>query len=100
MNPSTSIVPELEPIFIRSVYNDEHLFIDIMLETERVNVKVRALVDSGASSLFMSPRVAKCFQQQHLRKAIPLTNIDGTPNQIRKISHQVRAVMELRGHRS
>ena len=99
-DPSTSIVPELETVFIRSVSNDDHLFIDIMLETERVNVKVRALVDSGASSLFMSPRIAKQFQRQHLRKAIPLTNIDGTPNQIGKITHQVRAVMELRGHRS
>ena len=100
MNPSTSITLELEPIFIQLVSNDVHLFIDIMLETERVNVRVRALVDSRASSLFILPRVARCFQQQCLRKAIPLTNIDGTPNQIGKISHQVRAVMELHGHRS
>jgi len=63
-------------------------------------VTVRALLDSGATGLFMDTTFAreKGFKMEKLKKPLLVRNIDGTVNAGRAITHQVECNMFFKGH--
>jgi len=63
-------------------------------------VAVRALLDSGATGLFMDMTFAKekGFKIEKLKKLLLVRNVDGTVNAGRAIMHQVECNMFFKGH--
>jgi len=63
-------------------------------------VTVKALLDSGATGMFMDKRTAAKhgFMLKELEKPIMVRNVDGTDNSGRAITHQVEANMYYKGH--
>jgi len=61
---------------------------------------VKALLDSGATGMFMDKRtVAKHgFRLQKLEKPIAIRNVDGTNNSRGAIMHQVKCNVFYKGH--
>ena len=60
-----------------------HFQVRVKLENGRVQTTAAAMIDSGATGLFMSKHFAseKGIRQFQLRKPIQVFNIDGTLNQ-------------------
>ena len=71
---------------------------------EKVNthegVSVKALLDSGATGLFMSKRLAERqgFKLEKLNKPIKVRNMDGSNNKGGSITHEVEVNLFYRGH--
>jgi len=63
-------------------------------------VAVRALLDSGATGLFMDTTFAKekGFKIERMRKPLMVKNMDGTINVGGVITHQVECNMFFKGH--
>ena len=63
-------------------------------------VTVRALLDSGATGLFMDTTFAreKGFKMEKLKKPLLVRNVDGTVNAGGAITHQVECNMFFKGH--
>jgi len=63
-------------------------------------VSVKALLDSGATGLFMSKRLAERqgFKLEKLNKPIKVRNVDGSDNKGRLITHEVEVNLYYRGH--
>ena len=63
-------------------------------------VVVRALLDSGATDLFMDTTFAreKGFKMEKLKKPLLVRNVDGTVNTGGAITHQVECNMFFKGH--
>jgi len=63
-------------------------------------VAVRALLDSGATGLFMDTTFAreKEFKMEKLKKPLLVRNVDGTVNAGGAITHQVECNMFFKGH--
>jgi len=63
-------------------------------------VAVRALLDSGATGLFMNITFAreKGFKMEKLRNPLLVKNVDGTVNAGGAIMHQVECNMFFKGH--
>ena len=63
-------------------------------------VAVKALLDSGATGLFMNMTFAKKkrFKMEKLKKPLLVQNIDGTINVGGAIMHQVECNMFFKGH--
>jgi len=63
-------------------------------------VAVRALLDSGATGLFMDTTFAKekGFKMERMRKPLMVKNMDGTINVGGVITHQVECNMFFKGH--
>ena len=63
-------------------------------------VAVRALLDSGATGLFIDTTFAqeKRFKMEKLKKPLLVRNIDGTVNAGGAITHQVEYNMFFKGH--
>ena len=63
-------------------------------------IAVKALLDSGATGLFMDTTFAKekGFKMEKLRKPLPVKNVDGTANVGGAITHQVECNMFFKGH--
>ena len=63
-------------------------------------VAVKALLDSGATGLFMNTTFAKekGFKMEKLKKPLLVQNIDGTINVGGAIMHQVECNMFFKGH--
>ena len=63
-------------------------------------VAVRALLDSGATGLFMNMTFAreKGFKMEKLRNPLLVKNVDGTVNAGGAIMHQVECNMFFKGH--
>ena len=66
----------------------------------RNTVQTEALIDSGASSNFISRSFARKnrFQSKKLKKPIEMVNIDNTPNKIGKIEEYVEEMMTINSH--
>ena len=60
----------------------EHFHVPITVSGVRRSKEVVAMVDSGASTLFINKRFVKenKIRTRKLREPIPVYNIDGTPN--------------------
>jgi len=63
-------------------------------------VAVKALLDSGATGLFMDMTFAKekGFKMEKLKKPLLVRNVDGTVNAGGAITHQVKCNMFFKGH--
>jgi len=63
-------------------------------------VAVRALLDSGATDLFIDTTFAKekGFKMERMRKPLMVKNMDGTINVGEAIMHQVEYNMFFKGH--
>ena len=63
-------------------------------------VAVKALLDSGATGLFMNMTFAKekGFKMEKLKKPLIVRNVDGTINVGGAITHQVKCNMFFQGH--
>jgi len=63
-------------------------------------VMLKALLDSGATGMFMDKRTAAKhgFRLQKLERPIMVRNVDGTNNSVGAITHQVEANMYYKGH--
>jgi len=63
-------------------------------------IAVKALLDSGATSLFMDTTFAreKGFKMEKLKNPLLVRNIDGTVNVGGAIMHQVECNMFFKGH--
>jgi len=61
---------------------------------------VKALLDSGATGMFMDKRTAARhgFTLQKLERPIIVRNVDGTNNSRGAITHQVEANVYYKGH--
>jgi len=74
---------------------NEHFHVPVTLEEFNHNlddskvITTSALLDSGASTTFISKRIVDDMELKTYKfeRAIPLLNIDGTPNTVGKISH-------------
>jgi len=71
---------------------------------EKINmhegVIVKALLDSGATGMFMNKRMAAKygFKLQKLKRPIIVRNVNGTNNSEGAITHQVEANVYYKGH--
>jgi len=63
-------------------------------------VSVKALLDSRATGLFMSKKLAERqgFKLERLAKPIKVRNVDGSNNQGGSITHEVEVNLYYRGH--
>jgi len=63
-------------------------------------ITVKALLDSGATGMFMDKRMAvrHGFKLQELERPIVVRNVDGMNNSGGMITHQVEANMFYKGH--
>jgi len=78
------------------------VWLDIGLEKVNTHqgVSVRALLDSGATGLFMNKKLAEKqgFKLERLIKPIKVKNVDGNDNKGRSITHEVEVNLYYRGH--
>jgi len=71
---------------------------------EKVNthkgVSIKALLDSGATGLFMSKKLAERqgFKLEKLNKPIKVRNVNGSNNKRASITHEVKVNMYYKGH--
>ena len=63
-------------------------------------VSVRALLDSVATGLFMSKKLAERqgFKLEKLKRPIKMRNVDGSNNKGGSITHEVEVNLYYRGH--
>ena len=63
-------------------------------------IAVKALLDSGATGLFMDTTFAKKkgFKMEKLKKPLLVRNVDGTANAGGAITHQVECNIFFKGH--
>jgi len=73
----------------------------VKLENGRIQTAAAAMVDSGATGLFMNRQFAEAKGVKRLRllKPIQVFNIDGTPNQAGSIQEFARLAMTVDGHK-
>jgi hypothetical protein len=74
-----------------------HFHIDCYLKGHRHTVKTAAMVDSGATALFLDKKFADSQKmwQEPLEHPIRLYNIDGTLNEASSITHQVSLYLRV-----
>ena len=86
-------VPEIDT-------NSEQLHIPVKLKGRNREKEIAAMVDSGASTLFLSKEFVR---KNHVRTtwlthAIPLYNIDGTHNKMGDITHVAELGLQIGDH--
>ena len=89
---SSVIIPETKEV-------KSHFHISCYLKGRHRTVKVAAMVDSGATALFIDKKYADSQKmwQTPLENPIQLHNIDGTLNEAGSITHKVKLVLRI-GH--
>ena len=77
--------------------SQSHFYIKCQLKGCHRIIKVAAMVDSGATSLFINQKYAKHHQmlQTPLEHPIMLYNIDGSLNEARSITHKVKLDLKV-----
>jgi hypothetical protein len=87
----TSSPATVRIIYINFDLIDGQIYIPISLSNGLKKVKIQAMLDSGASSLFISPRIIQRYQlmTQKLTCPIHIHNIDQTPNVMGFITESV-----------
>jgi len=63
-------------------------------------VTVKALLDSGATEMFMNRKMVARhkFNLQKLKRPVAVRNVNGTSNSTREIMHQVEVNVYYKGH--
>ena len=89
---SSVIIPETKEV-------KSHFHISCYLKGRHRTVKVAAMVDSGATALFIDKKYADSQRmwQTPLENPIRLHNIDGTLNEAGSITHKIKLVLKI-GH--
>jgi hypothetical protein len=61
---------------------------------------VRALLDSGATGMFIDREYVKAnhLNTQSLSRPIPVRNVDGTPNEAGSVTEMVELVLKYKNH--
>lgn len=72
--------------------------IPIKLQTTNGEETISALIDSGATTTFISPNFAKKFALKPLRRPIAILNIDGSPNGHGQIKEYLTTRMVINDH--
>ena len=80
--------------------NSNQIYVPIKLIRGKKTVRTKALLDSGATSNFLSPRlIKKCsIPIKELPRRIELTNMDETRNKIGYITHEAHLRMKIQDH--
>lgn len=78
----------------------EHFHIDVILVGKNRSKKTAAMIDSGASTLFISKRFVEenNVKALELVHSIPLYNIDGSRNQMGDITHVAELGLKIGEH--
>jgi len=89
--------------FVRTVRPQSELMINVglrIMDTHRI-VDVKALLDSGATGMFIDKKFAEGngIAMQLLDKPIRVYNVDGTLNQGGSITHEVTLMLSHKGHK-
>ena len=89
-NISSSVVPELTP-------SSSHFKIQITLKGQNCSASVVAMVDYGATALFISKRFIKDnkIRTHPLLRETPLYNIDGSKNHAGSIAHSTHLRLQV-----
>lgn len=87
--PNDHYIP---PVYhtVSSTSKYDHIHFDIQLFGKYKTADLKAMLDCGASTLFIHPQLvkAKNISTQHLPRPIPLRNIDNSLNAIGMITHE------------
>ena len=80
--------------------DSEHLHIPVTLIGRNHQKEITAMVDSGASTIFLSKDFTKCnrVKTSQLAKTIPLYNIDGSRNKMGDITHVAELGLVMGNH--
>ena len=89
-NISSCVVPELKP-------TGSHFKVNVILKGRNRSTTVAAMVDCGATALFISERFVKRHKIRTclLVRKIPLYNIDGSKNKAGSIAHFARLRLQV-----
>ena len=85
------IVPELKSL-------GSHFKVKVTLKGRNRHASVAAMVDCGATALFISQEFVRTHRVRtyRLRRQVPLYNIDGSPNRAGGITHFARLLLQVR----
>jgi len=90
-------MPELPPFLIHSATLCRGTDIPLQLNTIDSNapMSIKALIDSGAMGLFIDIDYmqSKNLKTQHLPRAIPVYNVDRTPNEVGHITEVIELIV-------
>jgi hypothetical protein len=77
-----------------------HLHIPVTLKGQRQTKDIAAMVDSGASTAFLSKRFVETHlvRTRELSQPVVLLNIDGTPNRAGSITHTATLNLKIGDH--
>ncbi|KAG1865755.1 hypothetical protein C8R48DRAFT_600850, partial [Suillus tomentosus] len=89
---------DVEEVFLKT--KSEHFYIPITLKGKRRQAEVKALVDCGASTLFISRKFVKKHDVQcrKLLRPIPVKNIDGSLNAAGSMTHFAELGLKIGNH--
>src|SRR5882724_562210 len=95
-------MPELPPILIHSATLRRGTDILLQLSTIDSNtpMSIKALIDSGAMGLFIDINYvwSNNLKTRRLPRAIPVYNVDGTPNEVGHITEVIDLLVRYKNH--
>jgi len=102
-NKGCSITLKPKHYFVRTTRSQSELMINVGLCTMDTHhmVNVKALLDSGATGMFIDKKFAEGNRivMRPLNKPIRVYNVDGTLNQGGSITHEVTLMLSHKGHK-
>ena len=101
---SKNSTPQKTPkSFMRSVMQEQDVLLTVELKTVNTHamIDVEALLDSGATGLFINHELVQNngIAMQVLEHPITVYNIDGTKNKKGSITEEVTMIMSYQGHK-
>jgi len=103
MDALTEALPYLlkdNSLYIGLNPNEGYIYYPIILMGKNYEVKLKAILDCGASTLFISQKVVeqKHLPQRKLPEPIHLQNVDLSDNKIGHITHEVELDLQINKH--
>ena len=100
-----SILPNdqyIPPVFhtVSGTSKYDHIHFDVQLFGKYKTADLKAMLDCGASTIFIHPRLvkAKNISTRQLPQPIPLRNIDNSMNAIGMITHEAEIGLRIGAH--
>jgi hypothetical protein len=94
--------PYAQKIYIRSINTKLSTQIEVQIKTLDTGLKlaIKALLDSGATGLFLDTNFVKenHLNTRKLSRPIPVYNVDGTLNQGGSIQEEIDMIMHFKDH--
>jgi hypothetical protein len=101
-SPPSSVHASPERVYVRSMRVKFSTQIDVQIKALDTGsqLDLRALLDSGATGLFLSTSFVERnnLNTQKLERAVPVYNVDGSLNQGGSIKDEVDVIMTYQGH--